>query len=215
MFNPADARTLIVYGGTFDPPHRAHVELPSLVAEQIGADGVLYIPAGQPPHKVNRSQAPAEHRLAMLELALGDRPRTVVSTWEIEQPAPSYTYRTLEHLRDAFGDGVALRLLIGMDMALMFDQWVEPERIERLAEPVVMVRPPHDRDSFCQAMTPGQRERWSSRVVEVPTVDVSSTQLRRALQSGEPDQPIIQQTLDPRVRDYILRHGLYGPDNPT
>lgn len=213
MFDPAQAQTLVVYGGTFDPPHRAHTELPSFVAERIGADGVLYVPAGRPPHKADLDQTPAEHRLAMLTLALDGVPRTAISTWEIDQPEPSYTYRTLEHLRRTFGDTIALRLLVGMDMALTFDQWAEPGRIEQLAEPVVMVRPPHDRAAFLAALPDAQRDRWASRVVEAPPMDVSSTELRRALRDRDADATVVREMLDPRVLTYIRRHGLYGPDN--
>ncbi len=213
MFKPADAQTLVVYGGTFDPPHRAHVELPRLVAERIGADGVLYVPAGLPPHKLDKHQTPAEHRLAMLELALSDAPRTAISAWELRQTEPSYTYRTLEHLHDELGAGVTMRLLIGTDMALTFDQWAEPGLIESLAEPVVMARPPHDRASFLAALPADQRDRWAGRVVEVPAIDLSSTQLREALAGGGGEAPILKRALDPRVLGYIRRHGLYRPDN--
>lgn len=208
-FNPADADRLIVYGGTFDPPHRAHIQLPRLAADRIGADGVLYIPAGRPPHKPDDHRTPGRHRLAMLQLAIGDAPDAAISDYELNQPGPSYTFATLEQLRHTLGDRVKMHLLIGVDMALIFDQWVKPDRIEQLAEPRVMARPPHDRRRFLDALPPGQRDMWATRMVDVPAIDISSSELRHAIAEQGLDARSVRDNLAPRVIDYIRAHHLY------
>jgi len=210
MLDPTAADRLIVYGGTFDPPHRAHVTLPFLVAERLGADGVLFIPAGQPPHKPDRPVAAAAHRLAMLHHALGDRDDAAVCDYEIRQGGKSYTWQTLEHLRRTLEEGVELRLLIGADMAVIFDQWARPERIEQLAEPVVMLRPPHEtRAALLDQLAPERRSTWAKRLVEVPAMDISSTEVRRRLADPTADERALREWLPPAVLHYIREHGLY------
>ena len=221
MLDPRNARKLVVYGGSFDPPHRAHLELPFEVARAIGADGVLFVPAGQPPHKSRRVSA-AHHRLRMLQVGLGvadERSRGDAAIWtsELERSGPSYTVDTLRQLRAELGEGVELRLLIGADMAVSFYDWREPREIERLAEPVVMMRPPADPRSLLAAL-PAEldgpaRQRWGGRIVATPQIDVESTRLRQLLAAGEYDHPHIQQMLHPAVLSYIRRHQLYQGDS--
>lgn len=208
-FDPASAGRLVIYGGTFDPPHRAHVELPRAAAAAIDADGVLYVPAGRPPHKLAHQQTDARHRLAMLERALAGLDNVAISTFEIDQPGPSYTVATLEHLRKSLGDRVEFRLLIGVDMALVFAKWHQPDRIEQLAQPLVMARPPHDRQRFVDALPADQRDRWRGRIVDLPLLAISSTELRRAIADHGVEAPLAREALAPAVRRYIAEHGLY------
>ncbi|MHB1157700.1 MAG: nicotinate (nicotinamide) nucleotide adenylyltransferase [Phycisphaerales bacterium] len=204
---------LIVYGGSFDPPHRAHVALPFEAAKQVGAAGVVYMPAGQPPHKQGRAITPAHHRLHMLRLALGGREDATICTWEMDRPPgqPNYTVDTLEHLRRELGEDVEMRLLIGADMALIFEQWREPGRIERLAEPLVMLRPPEDADGLLSHFSAESRERWRGRIVVTSQLDISSTDLRHRLSHGLPLEP--PDALEPGVLAYIREQGLYSENN--
>jgi len=200
-------RRLLVYGGTFDPPHRAHVELPFLVKQKLDFDGVIFIPAGQPPHKPDPDRTPGEHRLAMLEAALGDRDDAAICDWELNRDGPSYTYQTIERLREHLGDGVTMRLLIGADMALIFDKWVKPDVIERLAEPIVMIRPPYDRRALMARLS---ADRWGPRLVDVPPMDEASSGLRQRLAAKGYDDAEVRRDLPPAVIDYIRRHRLYA-----
>jgi nicotinate-nucleotide adenylyltransferase len=202
----AIGKRLLVYGGTFDPPHRAHVELPFVVKQKLGFDGVIFVPAGQPPHKPDPDRTAGEHRLAMLEAALDGRADAAVCTWELSRAGPSYTYQTIEQLHEHLGPGVEMRLLIGADMALIFDKWVRPEVIERFAEPVVMVRPPHGQRSLLARLS---ADRWAGRLVEVPPMDISSTALRERLRSEGVDDSLVREAVPPAVLTYIASHGLY------
>ncbi|MEM6458630.1 MAG: nicotinate (nicotinamide) nucleotide adenylyltransferase [Planctomycetota bacterium] len=193
-------RRPLIFGGSFDPPHVAHLTLPAAVAEAIDADVVAYVPAARPPHKLDLKQTDATHRVAMLRLVLADRPDAVVLTDEIDRAAdgrPSYTVETLEALRPRFAQDAVMRLLIGTDQVAIFDSWHRGDRIVELAEPVVMMRPPTCSDSL-----PGA---WRGRVVEVPETDVSSTEVRRRLAAGKPTDGL----LHPGVAAYIAEHGLY------
>ena len=200
---------LILFGGSFDPPHVAHVILPMAVREAVGADAVAYVPAARAPHKLDRVQTDPAHRLAMLRLALSDAEHAVVLTDEIDRAKggqPSYTVDTLAALREKLRPGVTLRLLIGADQVRIFDQWREPRRIIELAEPLVMVRPPDTRDSLLASLPDEKtREEWASRLLDVPAMDVSSTEIRERVRRGEP----IGGMVHPAVQRYILENDLY------
>lgn len=196
----ATQTTILIYGGALDPPHNAHVRLPELVRQALGADVIYYIPAARPPLKSSPVDASADDRVAMLRLALRDQPRAQVLTDELDRAGdgrPSYTVDTLEGLRQRLGPHVRMRLLIGADQARQFEQWRDWRRVVELAEPVVMLRPPDTRESLSAE--------WRDRVVEVPVMDVSSTEIRRRVAAGES----IDQWVPPAVLDYIRDRGLY------
>ena len=211
-FDPARCRRLLIFGGSFDPPHRAHVDLPAEAARAVGAGGILYIPAGQPPHKPDRVITPAEHRLAMLQLALAGRDHVAICRDEIDRPGPSYMVDTLEQLH-ARMPHVRMQLLIGADMAAIFYKWRSPRRIIELADPLVMVRPPLDADAIVDALPhdlpADEKQPWRRRVVQTRTRDISSTRLRQHLAAGDDDDPLVRDALHPAVLNYIREHNLY------
>ena len=200
--------SLLIFGGTFDPPHLAHTRLPPLVAKRLGADRIIYVPAAANPLKPNRP-TPARHRLAMLRLAIASVPDAEIDSIELDRAGPSYTVETLEALRERYGDDVELRLLIGADQVPDFDRWREPQRILELATPAVLLRPPGDARAFRERLAgfpPHLADRWVRWTVPVPPMDVTATEIRRRLSARED----VSDLLDPVVADYIREHGLYG-----
>ena len=200
-------RRLLIFGGSFDPPHRAHVELPEAVRVALGADVILYLPAGRAPHKLDKQQTAGVHRLAMLRLALADAiaaDTAVVLDDEIrrveEDGRPSYTVDTLEDLATRVAPGAEMRLLIGTDQVEIFESWKDWQRVIELAEPVVMVRPPET-----VADVPAD---WRGRVVEVPALDVSSTEVRGRVAAGVS----VVEMVGERVAAYLSGHSLYQVD---
>ena len=205
----ATPKRILIFGGTFDPPHRAHVDLPVLVARELECERIVYVPAAQNPLKGEPPIASAEHRLAMLRLAIRAMPIAAISTVELDRGGPSYFVETLEALRAELGDGVNLHFLIGADQAVDFRRWKDCERILRLATPAVLLRPPWTRDRLLDALVGAHGEdegrRWMDRVTTAPLLDVSATELRRTLAAGE--EPI--GALDAAVAAYVREHGLY------
>ncbi|MFI4861506.1 MAG: nicotinate (nicotinamide) nucleotide adenylyltransferase [Phycisphaerales bacterium JB063] len=208
-------QSILIFGGSFDPPHVAHALLPRWVAHQLGLEAVAYIPAGRAPHKLDREQTDPQHRLAMLRLALANTsddvaglPEAIVLTDEIDRAPgePSYTVETLAKLHERIDAGTTLRLLFGGDQLQIFDQWREPERVVALAEPVVMVRPPDTIASLLAGLPDdAARAQWEPRLIEVPRIDLSSTDLRRRIAQGKDTDGL----LAPAVAAYIDEHGLY------
>ncbi len=202
--------SLLIFGGTFYPPHRAHTQLPPLVAERLGCDRILYIPAAINPLKCDEPPADADHRLAMLRLAVAGVPNAEISTIELDRRGPSYTAETVEALRNQVGEEVVLRLLLGSDLVLEFPRWHEPHRILELATPVVLLRPPSDKAAFRERLLEGcsaqQAEQWLSWVIAVAPMDVTASEVRQRLRAGQN----VAGLLEPAVIEYIREHGLYG-----
>jgi nicotinate (nicotinamide) nucleotide adenylyltransferase len=213
-------RTVLVVGGSFDPPHKAHVHLPLLAARYLETKldepkGVwlLYVPAARSPFKQEQPSATDAQRVEMLTLATGHLPRAAVWTDELDRAAragggASYTVDTLRRLREWLdthgGEDVRLRLLIGADQAAAFDRWREAQAVVALAEPLVMARQGGDSQKFSAALGD-----WSRRLLPAPTMDVSSTAVRAAVAVG--DRPALTKLLDPAVMKVIDRDGLYQP----
>jgi nicotinate-nucleotide adenylyltransferase len=200
---------VVVFGGSFDPPHLAHVELPRLVMTQLNADAVLYVPAGRAPHKLDKIQTDAAHRLAMLQLTLANHPWALIWPQEIRRAKdgePSYTVDTLTDLRQRLGDQIQLHLLIGGDQLRIFDTWKDAARIGQLAQPVVMVRPPDTRASLLAALPQdADRAAWAQRFLELPPRPESSTDIRKHVERGDG----IDALVTPNVARYIAAHHLY------
>lgn len=206
---------VLIFGGTFDPLHRAHVELPFLVRDELECTHVRYVPAAMNPLKKDRP-TPADHRINMLRLALAEpieRGEALIDTRELGRPGPSYTVDTLESLHAdlATQTPAEIYLLIGSDAAIGFGQWRSPQRILELATPAVMVRPELDREAFCTALAtrpnPIQSEEWwMNRVVGTPLRDICATEIRRRLSAGEATGNLLPRP----VEQYIREHGLYG-----
>ncbi len=204
-----DAKHIILFGGSFDPPHVAHLALPMAVREAVGAEVVAYMPAAKAPHKLDKVQTDPVHRLAMLRLAVKGAEYAAVLTDELDRAAdgnPSYTVNTLEALRARLRAGVTMRLLIGADQVRIFDKWRDPERVIELAEPLVMVRPPDTRESLLASLPDDEaRAQWDPRLVDVPAMEISSTDIRERVARGES----IEGMVCPAVERYIREHGLY------
>jgi len=207
---------VLLFGGTFDPPHRAHIELPLRARAALGAAWLVYIPAAQSPHKTETPGASGDDRVAMLEAAIEGERGVLVSRIELDaQGGPSYTVRTLERLREEIGSEREIRLLIGADQAVSFHRWREFSRILELAEPLVMLRSPEEtRASLREAMAPNwaadELESWATRVVDVPVVDASATRVRELLDSSGVENSELCSLLPAGVIGVIRERGLYG-----
>jgi nicotinate-nucleotide adenylyltransferase len=228
----ADATAAIFFGGTFDPPHVGHVELPRRVRawyeqrfDARGTAWLVYVPAARSPHKDERPVASGAERVAMLRAALGEGgeaggPVERAVVWEDElgrgDAGPSYTVDTMERARawlDAHGRvGVRMRLLIGADQAAQFHRWRSARRVMELAEPLVMARE-GDAGAALSALresgfwTADELEAWRGRIVPVGTVEASSTAVRAALREGRSADAA--RVLPASVARYIEERGLY------
>ena len=209
-------RSALIYGGTFDPPHRGHIDLPLAAVRTLGLDELVYVPAAQNPHKEAGDATFADHRVNMLRLAIASVEEASLSTVEIDRGGPSYFVDTMHWFRDAFGPDADLRFLIGSDNVVGFHRWKDWREILQIAEPAVMLRPPLDRDTFQSQLDEnfGREEAsaWLTRIVDIPACDISATEIRDRLRSEveHRDRPAYTvPLLDPAVLEYICEHDLY------
>ena len=192
-----------IFGGSFDPPHIGHIHAAKQAVQTLGLDRLLLIPAHIAPHK-SGSIADAPHRLQMLRLAAQELPNAEVSDLELLRHGPSFTYETVEQVRDAYPHA-EIFLLMGSDMFLSFHNWKYPEKILKIATLAVFYRGHRDEKARVEAKK-AEFDAAGHRVqlIENDVVDISSTQLRRLLAFGCADK-----FLPDGVGEYIRQSGLY------
>jgi len=195
-----------LFGGSFDPIHRGHIEPVREARRLLGLERVIYLPTATPPHKPRRALAPAHARYAMVELALLGEEGLYASAHELTPERPAYTVETLAHFRREMPDS-ELHLLIGGDSFADLHHWVRWREIAETARLVVLTRPGWDLDSI--PLDPGVAALARAGrvlVVRQAAVDVSSTRLREQLAAGLPLSP--GDVPDLVVR-YVQKYGLY------
>ena len=196
-----------IYGGSFDPVHYGHLLLAECCREACRLDEVWLIPAAAPPHKLGRELAPGKNRLEMLELSVAGSEHLRASPLEIERGGVSYTVDTLRALqKDRPADG--LFLLMGADSLRDLGTWREPAEICRLATPVVVRRagaPEPDLGTLAAFMPPSKLADVRGLQVEMPIIELSSTDLRQRAGDGRS----LRYRTPRAVEKYIETHQLY------
>ena len=192
-----------ILGGTFDPIHCGHLIAADHVRDQLAFDYVLLIPARQSPLKTHHPGASGPDRLRMIERAIEGHRQFRVSAIELERTGQSYTVETLRAV--AASGPSDLYFLMGYDQLRDLPKWREPDRIIELAQIVGMSRPEYPMPdlSVLTARSPAAESRI--RLVSVPAVEISSSDLRRRLAEGRS----ISFRVPRGVEDYIQERGLY------
>jgi nicotinate-nucleotide adenylyltransferase len=201
-------RRVGILGGTFDPIHYAHLAIAEEVRVGLDLTEIAFIPAGQPPHKPGRMVTPAQHRLAMVQLAIATNPHFTCSRIEVDRPGPSYLVDTLRDLRVQWGNDTELYFIIGWDSLEELHTWYDPQGIlAQLTHLVAVGRPGYTQgneyNTMLEARLPGIQQRLL--IVSAPQLNISSTDLRQRIAEG---RPIKYQTPE-AVEQYIARHELY------
>jgi nicotinate-nucleotide adenylyltransferase len=193
---------IALLGGTFDPPHNAHLALAHAALGELGLAEVRWIPAGQPWQKLQgRAVTPAAHRVAMVEAAIrgaGGDPRFTLDRIEVERPGPSYTLDTVRMLA-AREPGREWVLLVGQDQYAGLHTWHGWRELLGLVTLAVANRPGVVREPAEQVRA------LPHRVVPLPMLDISATDIRARVAAGQP----ITELVPAEVAGYIARHGLY------
>ena len=192
-------------GGTFDPPHYGHLVAGQEAAERLGLERVLYLPAGQPPHKLDEPVSPFEPRRRMTELAIADNPLFSLSLADCEQAEPSYTVDLLARLHRQLPGPTSLYFIVGMDSLHDLTTWKDPARILQQCLLVVVRRPgyaPLDLQQL-EAEVPGAAERII--ILDTPGLDIASSELRARIAAGRSIRYLVPDT----VRAYIAEQRLY------
>jgi len=193
-----------IFGGTFDPPHLAHLILAAEAQAQLKLDRVLWVLTPQPPHKPERPITSLEHRLEMLRRAISDSPGFELSSVEIDRPGPHYTIDTLDLLQESYPTG-NLVLLIGGDSLRDLPGWSHPREIVAAVYAFGVMRRPGDNIELnsVERAFPGIRDKLL--FIDTPQFDISSSTLRQRIAAGGH----YRYYLTPQVYDYIRQNRLY------
>jgi nicotinate-nucleotide adenylyltransferase len=195
-----------ILGGTFDPIHLGHLEAAAAAQDALQLDRVLLLTARTPPHRTVEPRASVFHRFAMTALAAADRHDLLASDLELGREGPSYTSLTLERLHAEGFQASDLFFILGSDAFAELGTWHAYPRLLQLANFAVVSRPgipsPDPRTPI-----PVPRSATVVSFIEAQTRDVSSTDIRRRVATGEP----IDGLVPPLVAGHIKRHQLYMP----
>ncbi len=218
-----------ILGGTFDPVHVGHLDTAQAAERALALDRVLIMPSGTPPHRSIQPSASRFHRFAMAALAVTGVPGLMVSDLEIGTTDPCYTFDTLARLQATGLHPAQIFFITGADAFAEIETWSRYPQVLEMAQFVVVSRPGHDAAALPKklpALT-GRMRNAAARVstsvgapsgleVEAPalevlllhasTRDVSSTEVRRRLESGASVAGLVPAA----VETYIGQHGLYS-----
>ena len=216
------SKAIGILGGTFDPIHFGHLRLAEEMLELANLRQIRFIPTGIPPHR-NAPQVSAQHRSAMVRLAITEQPAFVLDEREVERTAPCYTVDTLRELRAELGAAQPLCLLMGGDAFLQLHTWHEWQQLFELAHIVVGYRPGftleerihgttaelqrHYQQRLCAANALSQQPCGGITELAIPKLEISATDIRRRVAEGR----TIRYLLPSAVANYIHQHQLYTP----
>lgn len=199
-----------VMGGTFDPIHLGHLTVAEQTREALDLARVLFVPAGQPPHKRDREVSPARHRVAMVELAVSDNPRFRVSRIEVDRAGPSFAVDTLAILAARADEEGRERpvFILSVEALAGFPTWRDPRMILELCRVAVVPRrgTAAPGRSWLSERFPGQEDRFV--FLDGPHLGHSATDIRARVATDRS----IRYLVPPAVQAYIEEHRLYRPD---
>lgn len=193
-----------IYGGSFNPIHKAHVALASTICTEMALDEVWFLVSPHNPLKQVDGLADEHHRLEMTRIALRNHHkehpdshgRLIASDYEFHLPRPSYTWNTLQHLAADYPD-YTFYIIIGADNWAVFDRWAHADDIIRHFHIIVYPRTGYPIDESKLPPT--------VNLVHTPEIDITSTQIRRMIAQGES----IAEFVDEGVADYIRKNAVF------
>jgi len=196
---------IAVFGGTFDPIHMGHLAVAEQCREQAALDQVWFVPAPRPPHKLDRPLTPFHQRIEMLGLAIAGNKAFRIDEIEKDRPGPSFMADTLEEIAQRH-PGLELHLLIGSDCLPDLPQWRDPARIVRAAKLLVVARPgwPVLPETQLQEMLGLQEGVLRMQPIQVPLIDLASTDLRKRAVEGRSLRYLVPHAVECFVREKRL-----------
>lgn len=192
-----------LFGGTFDPVHTGHIALAEQVLREMNLDKIVFLPAGNPPHKTDKEVTDKRHRFRMVQLATQNHPAFAVSDYEILKETPNYSYQTVGAFRKLYPED-ELFFVVGGDSFRDFPKWAEYEKLMELCSFIVVSRPGISPNAYFETFR-GDEKPPRVFFVRDAAYDVSSTEIRVCLK----EQRLPEGMLPPSVLAYIKEHRLY------
>lgn len=194
-----------IMGGTFNPIHNGHLALARKAKEQFALDEILFIPCGEPYMKVAQKVASAQIRAEMTALAIQEESCFSLSMIEIEHSGNTYTYKTLERLRQDHPN-TEYYFILGADNLFQITKWAQPERIFANCRLLAAIRDDKTvSDMEAQISYLEQAYQAVIFLLKIDCMDISSSEIRRKIADGSS----IEADVPASVRAYIEEKGLY------
>lgn len=214
---------IALFGGTFDPIHTGHLRAAKVAARRFRLDQVLFIPTGNPPHKVRNQLTPFPDRFAMVALACARERRFVPTLLEAPKPdgRPHYSITTVRAVKATLQSNDRFYFLLGVDAFLDLRQWKDYRQLLDLVDFIVVSRPGFESKAIWKVLprelvAPDRADARSDTVpLHKSTLfvlrgvkeTVASREIREAVRAGRPVTGLVP----PLVEEYILKEGLYRP----
>ncbi len=195
-----------IMGGTFDPVHFGHLVTAEEARLRFGLDEVVFVPCGTPPLDKHYPVTAAEDRYAMVLLATSTNPDFTVSRVELEREGPSYTVDTVHYFKQRFGPGTELFFITGADAVLDILSWHRNSELIEECRFIAATRPGYDLSRLEERLGPRYAAHIS--VLQVPGIEISSTEIRQRIRNGKP----VRYLTPDLVWRYIDKLGLYRDD---
>lgn len=203
----AARNALGIFGGTFDPIHYGHLVAAECARHRFHLDRVIFMPAAHPPHKDVQSILGQQHRCRMVERAIAGNTAFEISTLEIDRQGVSYTIDTMDSIQRAY-PAAELYFIMGMDSLYILDTWKEVQRLVKLCRFVVATRPGYQLDRSDPVLANVPTLFWpQAELLEIPGMDISSTDLRRRVRNGEPIRYLVPREVEEYIECYNLYRG--------
>lgn len=196
-----------IMGGTFDPIHNGHLMLGEYARDLFALDKIWFMPNGNPPHKMNEEiESQTKHRVEMVRRAIADKDGFVLQLYEVERKEINYSYLTMEHFREAYPD-CEFYFIIGADSLFALESWVHPEKFVKTCVILAAYRDDKNTDEMMKQISYlNQKYGADIRLLKTPSVDISSTEIRKRLKNGLSVRDMVPES----IFEYIQEHHLFA-----
>lgn len=196
---------MVVLGGTFNPPHIGHLKLAEYALKELSADKIIFMPAGEPPHKKINDIVGKMQRYEMVKLLVSDNKFFEVSDIEVSSSNKSYTAKTLFNLKEIY-EGYEIFFIVGLDSFYDIEKWYKPEMIFKQCIIAVSKRGGVDSENFRKHIE-FYKEKYGAKITELnmPEMEISSSDIRDRIKNKKQ----VKHMLTENVYKYIKENGLY------
>lgn len=195
-----------IMGGTFNPIHNGHLLLAEHAREELALDEIWFMPSGTSYMKPQDEMLPAARRLSMVKMAVDENPFFGVCDIEVKKEGNTYTWETMEALHSGY-PSCEFTFLMGADSLFQIEKWQKPEHIFACCRIAAAVREGMDFEA-CEKQAERLIERFRAdiRILHVPRVDISSTDIRKRCQSGKSIRYLVPDSL----KEWLEREKAYS-----
>ena len=195
-------------GGTFNPIHLAHLYIAYEAKETLNLDKVIFMVAGNPPHKKESSVIDSNYRYDMVKMAIKDYSGFEISDYEIQKQGYSYTYETLKYLKGDEGD-VEVFFIAGADSLMDIEKWKNPELVLSNCTFVAFNRGEYNKETL-EEQKKKLQDKYNSNIIllDISNLDISSSMIRERIINGKR----VDFFMHEKVMKYIEQNNLYRGD---